>query len=319
MMQKGLLFPGQGSQYIGMGQDFFHEFSLVQELFQEAEDTLSLPLSKIVFDGDEDTLRQTRHAQPALFTLEACMVRVMEDTLGLNVHENFACVAGHSLGEYTALYAAKSLGFAQALRLISRRCEAMQRVKDGGMMAVLGLTLAQVHEAVSQVQKQRGICAVSNENTPVQTVVSGRMDALALFVDVAKAMGAAKVVPLNVSGPFHCHLMQPTQDAFAVFLIQESLDDPLCPVITNVTGCAQSCGKALLRDLQIQMTHPVLWVKTQDTLVHRDISQCVEMGPGRVLAGLARKTMPAVRVSSIGSVKDLTAWVSMVQSSKTAL
>ena len=298
---------------MGMGKDFFHEFSWVKDLFQEAEDTLSLPLRKVMFDGDEETLRQTRYAQPALFVMGACMVRAMEDVLGWSVQENFSCVAGHSLGEYTALYAAQSVQFAQAIRLIARRCEAMQQVREGGMVAVLGLSLEQVHDAVNHTREQGGICAVSNENTPLQTVVSGHQKSLVSFSDVARDMGATKVVTLNVSGPFHCDLMQPAQDAFSPFLMKEALHDPVCPVITNVTGCPASRAQVLLDSLRVQITRPVLWVKTQASLMNLGVVQCIEMGPGRVLAGLARKTMPQVCITSIGTVKELTEWVSSFQ------
>ena len=299
------LFPGQGSQYVGMGRDFFDEFSVVRDLFQEAEDALSLSLRKLMFDGDEDTLRQTRYAQPSLFLVGACIVRVMEDIFGTSIPKHFGCVAGHSLGEYTALYAARSLSFSHAIKLIKRRCEAMRQVHNGGMVAVLGLSPDQVHNVVKSIKNSGGVCEVSNENSPQQTVVSGKKGCLEKVAIRSKEAGASKVVTLNVSGPFHCSLMQPAQDAFVPFVRQEKLGAPVCPVITNVSGRPQTDPDTLVQHLETQITRPVLWVQTQQALVDLGVSQCVEIGPGRVLAGLARKTIPQVQTLSIGSVEAL--------------
>lgn len=293
---------------MGMGKDFFHEFPLVRSMFQEAEDLLSLPLRKVMFDGDEETLRQTRYAQPALFLMGACVVRVMEDILECHVKDYFSYAAGHSLGEYTALYAVRALGFAQGIKMIAQRCAAMQKVQNGGMVAVLGLSMDQLHEAVHAVCQKGAACAVSNENSPVQTVVSGSQSGLVLLSDMAKDMGASKVVPLNVSGPFHCDLMQEAQDEYAAYLEKETLNDGICPVVTNVTGRPVWRAQDFSDHLARQITQPVRWVETQKTLEELGVVQCLEMGPGRVLAGLARKTVPDLSVSSVGTFKELRQW-----------
>jgi [acyl-carrier-protein] S-malonyltransferase len=313
-VKKALLFPGQGSQCVGMGKDFFDTFSALRVLFEEAEDACALPLTKVMFDGDDDTLRQTQYAQPALFLMAASMVRVMEDECGIDVGCVFDCVAGHSLGEYSALYAAKALDFSSVVGLIAARCKAMQTVKNGGMVAILGLTIDEVRRAVHDVNTQGGMCAVSNENAVLQTVVSGQCDSLDHVARHALDQGAKKAVILNVSGPFHCGLMQAAQDAFMPAIKGVQWRTPVCGIVTNVTGRVQTSPDSIRQHLGQQMTCPVLWVDTLRTVAERGVQHCVEMGPGRVLAGLGRKTVPDIETVSVGSVDALMSWAQTIAS-----
>jgi [acyl-carrier-protein] S-malonyltransferase len=319
VVNKALLFPGQGSQCVGMGKDFYETFPVAKHLFQEAEDILSLPLSKIMFGDQDDVLRQTRYAQPALFVFGACMVRVMEDVFGLNIGGNFSCVAGHSLGEYTALYAARAVTFDRAMQWIKQRYEAMQQIKEGGMVAVLGLHKESIQTVLDQVRDQGAVCFMSNENSPQQTVISGLGKDLDLLTSIAQKSGASKVVKLNVSGPFHCPLMQPAQDIFEPYLAEQRLSCPVCPVISNATGAMHEDPVKLHSNLRVQMIRPVLWVQTQVALDAAGVSHLYEMGPGRVLSSLARKTIPHISSVALSSVGLLEKHVDLMQNDSSRL
>lgn len=295
------LFPGQGSQAVGMGQELVERYQLARDTFSEADDILGFSLSAICFEGPADELKRTSIAQPALVTISTAYWRVLAS-------RDFGCdvVAGHSLGEYSALVAAGALSFPDALRLVRRRGELMEEAAarhPGGMAAILGQSNAEVQELCDAVSKSHGTLAAANFNSPGQVVVSGTLDAISAVRAMAKERGA-RAIPLAVSGPFHSSLMREAATAFAEVLADVPMAAPSVPVIPNVTA-DPTTDPALLRDaLERQITGAVQWVRTVYAMRNMGIQRFVEIGPGNVLAGLVQRTTPE---SSTLSVNDLLA------------
>jgi [acyl-carrier-protein] S-malonyltransferase len=285
---KAAIFPGQGSQYIGMGKALWDSFPLVRQRFEEASDILGCNLFDVVCAGPEDLLSQTQWAQPAIFTLSASMA----DLLAEKGHR-FDYMAGHSLGEYSALYAAGVMTFAQAMVCIQTRCQAMTKITHGGMVAVIGAPAEQL--AALLLDFQRDI-ELANDNTPEQVVVSGQLDALNSFSQRAKAAGY-RCIPLKVSGPFHTSFMAPAQPFLENVLAPILFSPPSCPVLTNVSAQAQVQPEVLKAHLVKQIVSPVRWKDTQLELVRLGVTDMIEVGPGKVLLGLAKKTIPPITVS----------------------
>jgi len=284
-----------------MGQELVERFQLARDTFSEADDILGFSLSAICFDGPADELKRTSIAQPALVTISTAYWRVLAS-------RDFSCdaVAGHSLGEYSALVAAGALSFPDALRLVRRRGELMEDAAarhPGGMAAVIGQTDAEVRELCDEVSKAHGVLTAANYNSPGQVVVSGTLDAISAVRGLAKERGA-RAIPLAVSGPFHSPLMREAATAFAEVLADVPIAVPTVPVIPNVTA-DPTTDPALLRDaLERQITGAVQWVRTVYAMRNMGIQRFVEIGPGNVLAGLVQRTTPE---STTLSVNDLLA------------
>ena len=295
------LFPGQGSQTVGMGQELVEHFQLACDTFTEADDILGFSLSAVCFEGPADELKRTSIAQPALVTISTAYWRVLASL-------DFRCdtVAGHSLGEYSALVAAGALAFPDALRLVRRRGELMEEAaarRPGGMAAIIGLSDAEVRELCDEVSQAHGTLAAANYNSPGQVVVSGTQDAISAMRGAVKERGA-RAIPLAVSGPFHSPLMREAAAAFAEILAEVPMAEPAVPVIPNVTA-DPTTDPALLRDaLERQITGAVQWVRTVYAMRNMGIQRFVEIGPGNVLTGLVQRTTPE---SATLSVDDLLA------------
>jgi [acyl-carrier-protein] S-malonyltransferase len=295
------LFPGQGSQAVGMGQELAERFAVARETFAEADDLLGFSLSAVCFTGPAEELKRTSIAQPALLTVSTAYWRVLAS-------RDFHCdaVAGHSLGEYSALVAAGALSFPDALRLVRRRGELMEQAAarhPGSMAAVIDLTDAEVRELCDEVAKTHGTLVAANYNSPGQVVVSGKIEAIAAVRKAAKERGA-KAIPLAVSGPFHSLLMREAADAFAELLAEVPIAVPSLPVISNVTA-DPTTEPAMIRDaLERQITGAVQWVRTVYAMRNMGILRFVEIGPGNVLSGLVQRTTPE---STTLSVCDLLA------------
>lgn len=295
------LFPGQGSQTVGMGQTLVERFQLARDTFSEADDILGFPLSAICFEGPADELKRTSIAQPALVTMSTAYWRVLAS-------RDFHCdaVAGHSLGEYSALVAAGALSFSDALRLVRRRGELMEEAATrhpGGMAAIIGLSDAEVRALCDEVSKAHGTLTAANFNSPGQVVVSGTQEAIAAVRAAAKERGV-RAIPLAVSGPFHSPLMREAATVFAECLAEVPIAAPAVPVIPNVTA-DPTTDPALLRDaLERQITGAVQWVRTVYAMRNLGIQRFVEIGPGNVLVGLVQRTTPE---SATLSVDDLLA------------
>ncbi|MDX1382187.1 MAG: ACP S-malonyltransferase [Thermoanaerobaculia bacterium] len=309
MSARAFVFPGQGSQAVGMGRACAEEFPVAAEVFAEADAALDFPLSDLCWNGPEDDLRLTANTQPAILTVSTAVCRALVD-LG----QRPAAVAGHSLGEYSALVAAEALPFAEAVRLVRRRGELMQAAVpdgEGAMAALLGLDRSAVEEVVGGAGGEGRVCAVANLNAPGQTVIAGSRGAVESAVAAAKERGAKRAVLLPVSAPFHSPLMAPAREGMAPLLAAAPISDPKVPVVCNVDArplrTAAEVRDALLR----QIDAPVRWVESVECLVGElGIRHFVEVGPGRVLSGLIRRIASeatAISVSDPAAARELAA------------
>ncbi len=293
-----LLFPGQGSQYVGMGADLCDKYPAARDVFVRVEELSGLPIRRLAFEGPEEELRETRHTQPVILTHSLAVLAILPRVTP-------ACVAGHSLGEYSALYAAGVLDFESVVRLVKRRAELMWEEGDrnpGTMAAVIGLPAGDVEALCEEVD---GVVVAANYNEPKQTVVSGEVPAVRRVVELAPERGALKAVMLPVSGAFHSPLLEESAAGFADFLRQFDVGTPSCPVIPNVTGAPTTDPAEIRRALTQQLTSPVRWVDTVVRAAESGGDSCFEVGPGRVLKGLARRINRDFAVTSLGTADQV--------------
>jgi len=300
--QRAFIFPGQGSQEVGMGQDLYAAEPAVRALYDEAAAILGFDLAQICFSGPEEELRQTRVTQPALYVHGYAMQRLLR-ARGIVPQ----MLAGHSLGEFTAFAAAGALDFAAGLRLVQVRAEAMGRAaaqQPGIMAAILGLDFAAL-AALCREAGAVGSVAIANFNSPGQLVISGSRPGVERAIELALAAGARRVIPLAVSGAFHSALMAPAQSDLRQALLEAPFAEPEAPVYCNVTAEPCSGIAEIRRLLEEQLTHPVLWAAQIERMVAAGANQFIEIGPGRVLAGLVKKIAPEVEVCAAGRLLDL--------------
>ena len=292
-MTRAFVFPGQGSQAVGMGKALAAASVHARAVFEEVDDALGEKLSALMFEGPEDELKLTANAQPAIMALSIAALRVLEAEGGIRLADKASFVAGHSLGEYTALCAAGSLSLADAARLLRRRGEAMQAavpVGEGAMAALLGLDLDAVL-AVAAEAAQGGVCAAANDNAPGQVVVSGHTEAVARAISLARGRGARHAVLLPVSAPFHCALMQPAAEAMAAALAETRLEAPFVTLIANVTAAPVSDVETIRALLVEQVTAMVRWRESVLVMVEHGVTGFVELG-GRVLGPMIKRITP---------------------------
>ena len=305
------VFPGQGAQNVGMGRALAHAFPLCRQTFEEADEALSEPLSRLCFEGPEDRLRLTENAQPAILAVSIAAFRLVASR---GVRASFA--AGHSLGEYSAHVAAGTLSFADALRTVRHRGQYMQQavpVGEGVMVAVLGLGVDAITAACAEAAAATGrVAAPANLNAPGQVVIAGHEDAVALAGKLALARGARRVIPLSVSAPFHCALMKPAQERLEPELRALEVNDPRIPVVANVDAEPKREAAAAVDALVRQVSAPVRWDEVVRRLIAEGVTRFVELGPGTVLAGLIRKIDRSVVVSSVESPDGLMALADIV-------
>lgn len=309
-MARALAFPGQGSQTVGMGRALHAAFGAAREVWQEVDDALGLHLSRLAFEGPQDELTLTENAQPALMAVSLAAVRVLEAEAGRAPASYAAFAAGHSLGEYSALAAAGSLALADAARLLRRRGRAMQDavpVGEGAMIAVLGLDLDAVR-AVAEEAAEGGVCEVANDNAPGQVVLSGHAAAVERAAGIARARGARRALPLPVSAPFHCRLLEPAAEAMREALEEAALAPPAPPLIANVTAEPVAEPRAIRELLVKQVTATVRWRETVLAMRRRDVDLLVEAGAGTVLAGLTRRIDRDMRARPLLAPEDVEAF-----------
>jgi [acyl-carrier-protein] S-malonyltransferase len=296
------LFPGQGSQTVGMGRDLYDRYPVARSVFEEADSALGFALSEVIFQGPEETLRLTEHTQPAILTVSIAAQRVLGEH-GVSP----AYAAGHSLGEYSAHVAAGTLSFADAVRAVRSRGRYMQQAVPAGvgaMAAILGLDAAKVDAACVMATEETGeVVSAANLNSPEQIVISGTAAAVARASELCKQDGAKRTVPLPVSAPFHCALMQPAQDKLESDLAQLAFHDPVVPVICNVDASAVTTAAAARDALVRQVTGAVRWVECVQRLRDAGVTHYVEVGPGRVLTGL-QKGIHRALLAQTANVED---------------
>ena len=304
-MKRAFVFPGQGSQAPGMGRDLAEAFSTARLLFEEVDDALSQHLSRLMFDGPEAELTLTENAQPALLAASLAVIRVLEAEAGFDVSQ-LAYVAGHSLGEYSAHAAAGTFSVADAVRLVKRRGQAMQTavpVGEGAMAALLGLDIDAARE-VAEGTAGFGVCVVANDNCPGQVVVSGHTEAVQKAVELAAERGARRSIMLPVSAPFHCPLLAPAAAVMEQALGQVALKTPRVPVVANVTA-APTLDPDEIRELLVeQVIRMVRWRETVLLFKEREVEEIVEVGAGRVLAGLVKRIDRDLPAISVGTAAD---------------
>ncbi|HEX4296535.1 MAG TPA: ACP S-malonyltransferase [Devosia sp.] len=311
MTRRAFTFPGQGSQAVGMGKDLAVAFPEARAVFDEVDAALGDKLSAIMFEGPAETLQLTENAQPALMAVSMAVIRVLE-AKGVRVNHAAAYVAGHSLGEYSALCAAGVFSLADAAQLLRTRGRAMQQavpVGQGAMAAILGLDLETVLRAVNDAGDGE-VCGVANDNAPGQVVISGHAAAVARAIELLKAAGARRALPLPVSAPFHCALMRPAADAMEHALATVRMNAPVVPVVANVTATPTSDPDAIRRHLVAQVTGMVRWTESIKWLVvEGGVTELYELGSGKVLTGLAKRIVPDTAATAVNSPADIDALV----------
>lgn len=309
MKNAAFTFPGQGSQHVGMGVALADAYAPARAVFEEVDEVLGQPLSRLMREGPEDELTLTENAQPALMAVSLAAMRVLEVEKGVLLTDCARYVAGHSLGEYSALAAAGSLSIPDAARLLRLRGRAMQQavpVGEGAMAALLGPDLEAV-EAIARDAAQGEVCQVANDNAPGQVVISGAKTAIERAIEIATDRGVRRSVLLPVSAPFHCALMQPAADAMAEALAGVELKRPSVPVVVNVTAAPESDPDALRRHLVEQVTATVRWRETIAFMAAEGISRVYEIGAGKVLSGLARRISRDLDTQAVGTPEDIEA------------
>ena len=310
-MERAFVFPGQGSQAVGMGSELSAAFPVAREVFEEVDDALSQALSRLMFEGPEETLTLTENAQPALMAVSLAVVRVLESEGRFALAEKGVAVAGHSLGEYSALAAAGTLSLADAARLLKRRGQAMQEavpVGEGAMAAVLGLSVEDA-EGLAAEAAEGEICVVANDNAPGQVVLSGDAAAIERATVLAPEKGAKRCIPLSVSAPFHCPLMTPAAEVMEEALAKVAFAPPALPVVTNVTAAKESDPTRLRGLLVEQVTGRVRWRESVEAMRDEGVEMLAELGAGKVLAGLTRRIDRDLKASALGSPEDIDAFL----------
>jgi [acyl-carrier-protein] S-malonyltransferase len=303
MTKIAYIFPGQGSQAVGMGKDLYDNFAVSRQVFAEADEVLGFKLSEMCFNGTAEDLALTANTQPAILTTSIAAFRAMES-------EGFPkpdFVAGHSLGEYSALVAAGAMSFADAVRTVRKRGTYMQEavpVGVGAMAAILGLPLETVENACQEAA-QGEICSPANINSPSQIVIAGNAGAVDRAIEILKERGAKRAIKLNVSAPFHCDLMLPAQEKLAQDLAKISFADLKFPIIENVSAESNTKGERVCKALTEQVSRPVRWAQSVENLINEDVETFIEVGAGKVLSGLVRQINRDVRCLNVENTESL--------------
>ncbi len=311
-MHYAFVFPGQGSQYVGMGKELADNFASAKEVFQEVNDALSQDLFKLMIEGPEHELTLTSNAQPALMAHSMAVVRILEKDFGINLKDYASFVAGHSLGEYSAACAAGVFSLTDTAKLLRTRGDAMQKavpVGLGGMAAVIGVSYQDV-VALAEACSQNGkyVCVAANDNADGQVVLSGHIEAIEKAVEIASEFGAKRCIKLPVSAPFHSPLMKPAAEVMATALSAVKANKPTIPLISNIKASAATDEKEIVKNLITQVTGSVRWRETVDYMAEQGIENSAELGAGKVLTGIinrAKKGITSVAVGSPAEIEEL--------------
>ena len=313
-MSRAFVFPGQGSQEVGMGKDLAAAFPAAKQVFEEVDDSLNQNLSSIIFNGPDEELILTTNAQPALMAVSMAVIRVLEEEAGIKVSEKINFVAGHSLGEYSALTAAGSINLADSSLLLKARGEYMQKavpVGKGAMAAILGLDIESVEE-VASIATEGMVCQVANDNSEGQIVVSGDYLAVERAIKLAKSEGARRGIILPVSAPFHCSLMRPAAEQMKKELSSIVIKGPTPPIIANVTAKPSDDPEEIRGQLIEQVTHRVRWRETILPMSDLGVTDIYEVGAGKVLTGLIRRINKNLLTDTISTPTEVESFISTI-------
>lgn len=307
-MKYAFVFPGQGSQFVGMGKDLAENFTSAREVFEQVNEALSQDLFKLMVSGPESELMLTANTQPALMAHSIAVVRVLEKEFGIKLKDKAAFVAGHSLGEYSAACAAGVFSLEDTAKLLRIRGDAMQKAVPagvGGMAAVLGVSFKDIDALVEACRDDKNLCVAANDNSDGQVVLSGHMAAIDKAVDIAAEFGAKRCIKLPVSAPFHSPLMQPAAEAMARAFMQVESHDAEIPLVANVLAAPIINHKEIIKHLIEQVTGTVRWRETVMYLKEQDVTDIIELGAGKVLSGIVKRSNKEINAASVGSIAEI--------------
>ena len=302
---SALLFPGQGSQIVGMGSEFYNNFDIVKKIFKDADEKLNYSISKLILNGPEDQLQLTQNTQPSILTVSFSIFKVLKEEFNFDFN-TFNYFAGHSLGEYSALVCSESLKFEDALYLLYERGKAMQEavpVGKGSMLAILGAKIKDIYDLLNSF-KEKGVCEIANDNADGQVIVSGDKDSVVSFQSLLKEK-KIKSIPLKVSAPFHCSLMKSAADKMSDKIKNTNFRSPTHSILSNVTAKIEKNPENIKKLLIDQIFSTVKWRETIINISNEGVSNFVEIGPGKVLTGMVKRTVKNVNCFSINSIDDI--------------
>lgn len=307
-MNKAFVFPGQGSQVVGMGKEFYDNFDIAKDVFNQVNEALGKDLSKIMFEGPQDLLTQTENAQPAIMCVSIAILKVLEKESGKKIEELCKYVAGHSLGEYSALCTSEALSLQDTAKLLKIRGESFAEAgksSKGAMVALVGATIEQAEEVANKARQDGEICQVANDNTVGQVVLSGNENSIDKAVEVATEMKIKRAIKLPVSGAFHSELMKPAVEKMEKALVNFNINNPKVPVISNFLAKEEINPAEIKENLLKQITGRVRWRETMLLFEQKGIEEIVEIGSGKVLSGMVARTTPNIKAYSINSIETL--------------
>ncbi len=307
-MKYAFVFPGQGSQYVGMGKELAENFASAKEVFEEVNEALSQDLFKIMTTGPESELTLTANTQPALMAHSMAVIRVLEKDFGINIKDKVSYVAGHSLGEYSAACAAGVFSLSDTAKLLRTRGEAMQKAVPlgvGGMAAVLGVSFKDIDALVEACNDDKNICVAANDNSDGQVVLSGHMAAIEKAVEIATEFGARRCVKLPVSAPFHSPLMQPAAEVMSKALSSVEAHDAKIPLIANVLASTETNKEEIIKNLIAQVTGTVRWRESVNFMHEEGVTDTVEIGAGKVLTNIIKRSQPDIHAYTVGTVAEI--------------
>lgn len=301
-----LLFPGQGSQIVGMGSEFYNNYDLVKEIFSQADEKLKFPISKLILEGPEDELQLTKNTQPAILTVSYSIYKVLKSEYNYNINL-FKYFAGHSLGEYSALVCSEALNFSDAIFLLHERGKAMQEavpVGKGSMLAVLGTTIEEIELLIESEKEKKGVCEIANDNANGQIIISGDIEKVKA-IQVSLKMKKIKSIPLRVSAPFHCSLMKPAAEIMKEKIYNTNFNNPKFQIVNNVTAKPEVNSENIQKLLVNQIFSTVKWRESIIYMAGMGIKNFIEIGPGKALTGMVKRTLKDVNCISLNSLTDI--------------
>ena len=301
-----LLFPGQGSQVVGMGKEFYNNFEIAKKIFKQADEKLNYSISKLILEGPENELQLTKNTQPAILTVSYSIFKILKDEYGFDF-KTFKYFAGHSLGEYSALVCSESLDFTDALFLLNERGKAMQNavpVGKGSMIAVLGIKTSEINNLLTSRKEQKGICEVANDNADGQVIVSGNKESIDSFQNLLKEK-KIKSIPLKVSAPFHCSLMKPAAMEMQQKIKNINFNNPIIKIINNVSAKPEINADIIKELLVEQIYSTVKWRESIICMSENGVQNFIEIGPGKALIGMVKRTIKGANCFSMNSIADI--------------